>query len=88
MAIDKPRVPATLKPSQSRRLKTKYVKSGSNLSFKGWLSKQTDDVTASERADWLHNKRANTSKPPQRIGRTRTRVKKGGGGKDKDLTGK
>ena len=39
---------------------------------------------------WFANKAANTQKPPQGIGRTRTRVKKGGGGKapDKDLSGR
>lgn len=38
---------------------------------------------------WLHNKRANTSKPPHRIGRTRGRVKSGGNkGPVKKLDGK
>ena len=75
------RKPAVLQPSTSRSLKTAWKKSGKRVSLKQY-ARQTN-ATA-----WLHNKKANTSKPELCIGRTRSRVKKGGGGKGKDLSGK
>lgn len=82
------RVPAKLKESQSRSLKTKHRKSGTKLALKAWVRVQKDEVTVIQGQDWLHNKRSNTSSNQLCIGRTRTRVKKGGGSKDKNLSGK
>jgi hypothetical protein len=88
--MQKPREPAVRKPAASRSLKTKHSKSGTKLGLKPWLRKQADDVTVIQLQDWLHNKGANFSKPCLGIGRTRTRVKKGGGNKgtEKNLSGK
>jgi len=86
------RVPPTPHASARRSLITKWHKSASKLSLKAWLRSQKDDVTVIQVQDWMHNKRANFAKNPQCIGRTRTRVKKGGGGKpegkDKNLSGR
>ena len=82
------REPAKPAESHRRSLITKWHKSASKLSLKRWLAGQTDDVTKIQVGDWLHNKRANFAKNPQCIGRTRTRVKKGGnkGAPDKNLS--
>lgn len=86
------RVPAKPAARASRSLKTKHAKSGSKLSLKAWARAQKDDVTVIQVQDWFHNKRANFSSNEKCIGRTRTRVKKGGGGKPegkaKNLSGR
>jgi len=84
------RTPTKLRESHSRSLKTKHRKGGyPGESLKDFVRRQTDDETRIQREDWLHNKRANTSKPPRGIGRTRSRVKSGGNkGQVKKLDGK
>lgn len=88
MATTSKREPAKLKAAVSRSLKTQHLKSGSSDSLKAWARKQKGDVVSIQVEDWFHNKRANTSKPQLGLGRTRTRVKKGGGGQHRDMTGK
>lgn len=91
MATTKVREPAKLHESHSRSLKTKHAKSGKKVSLKRFVASLSDDESKIQRDDWLHNKRANTAKPLHGIGRTRTRVKKGGGNKgapEKNLSGK
>lgn len=86
------RVPAKPRESHSRSLKTKYTKANGRGGLKAFVRKLSDDEGKVQAEDWFHNKTANFSKPPQHIGRTRTRVKKGGGGKldgkQKNLSGK
>jgi GrpB-like predicted nucleotidyltransferase (UPF0157 family) len=83
------RTPATPRPSVSRSLKTKHRKAGRTTSLKAFLRDASDAETQQQAKDWLHNKTANTSKPPHRIGRTRQRVKSGGNkGQVKKLDGK
>ena len=85
------RVPATLKPSKASLIKCLFRKRGAGMSLKQWLrspSAPTDAEFQAAGADWLHNKRANTSKPELCLGKTRR--KKGAGDKKKDAapTGK
>lgn len=84
------RVPAKAHESHARSLKTKYTKAGGRGGMKAFVRKLTDDEGKIQAQDWFFNKTANFSKPPMRIGRTRTRVKKGGnkGAPDKNLSGK
>jgi len=86
----KERTPAKVHESHRRSLITKWHKSGSKASLKVWARAAADDETKLQVMDWFHNKRANTSKPPLGIGRTRTRVKSGGnkGQQPKKLDGK
>jgi hypothetical protein len=79
------RTPAKLRESHSRSLKTKHRKSDSKLSLKRFVAGLTDDESKIQREDWLFNKRANPSRGPLHIGRTRQRVKSGG---NKNQTGK
>lgn len=74
------RKPAVLRETQSRSLKTAHRKSNSHLSLKQWL--RTQPGRESQGADWLHNKRANTSNPELCVGKTRR--KKGNDSKKKD----
>jgi hypothetical protein len=86
------RTPAKFKPAASRSLKTKHRKAGAVGSLKAFVRSLKDDESRIQADDWFHNKRANTSTPPKGIGRTRTRVKSGGGPKNnnapKNLSGK
>jgi hypothetical protein len=84
-----PRVPATLRASQARSLKTKCRKANAAFGLKAFVRALKDDVGKAQAEDWFHNKRANCSRPLRGIGRTRMRVKKGGGGAPhKDLSGR
>jgi len=79
------RKPATLKPSKANLIKCLFRKRGAGMSLKQWLrspSAPTDAEFQAAGADWLHNKRANTSKPELCLGKTRR--KKGGDNKKKD----
>lgn len=84
------RVPAKLKPSQARSLKTFHRKAGDGKSLKQFLRGQKEDLVCIQVEDWLFNKRANTSNVQQCVGRTRTRVKKGGNksAAEKNLSGR
>ncbi len=72
------RQPAKAHESHSRSLKTKYAKAGGRGGLKAFVRSLKDDEGRIQAQDWFHNKRANFSKPPKGIGRTRTRVKSGG----------
>jgi hypothetical protein len=63
--------PAANLPSTARAVKNIWRKSGTSLSLKRWARENT-----AQTAEWLHNKKANTSKPAQGIGRT-NRISKG-----------
>jgi hypothetical protein len=72
---------SSLKPKSSRRLKSLHKKSTSGKSLKQFVSsllrgeRSHEDIELKDRAsDWLFNKRANTSHPQKKIGRT-NRVK-------------
>lgn len=71
------RKPATLQPASSRSLKTAWKKSGKKVSLRQY-ARQTGAT------NWLHNKKANTRKPELCLGKTRSRVKKGGSVKKAD----
>ena len=90
MSPTKERTPAKPRESQRRSLITKWHKAGKRGSLKAFVRGLTDDVGRLQAEDWFFNKRANFSKPPQGIGRTRTRVKSGGnkGQQPKKLDGK
>lgn len=76
------RTPATPKPSKAKLLKklwkTETKKIGHSISLKAF-AKTNEEVKDSIGSVWLHNKRANFSKPPLGLGSTRK--KKGQGGK-------
>ncbi len=72
------RTPAKAHESHSRSLKTKYRKAGGRGGLKAFVRSLKDDEGRIQASDWFFNKRANFSKPPLCIGRTRTRVKSGG----------
>ena len=84
------RVVAKPHASARRSLITKWHKASSGMTLKRWAHQQKDDVTVIQVKDWFHNKKANFAKPQQCIGRSRSRVKKGGGDKapEKNLSGK
>lgn len=75
----------SLKPKSSARLKAFHKKLSPGTSLKAFvrsLSKGEADSSLLElAAQWRFNKLANTSKAQLKIGRTRKRVKSGGGGK-------
>ncbi len=75
------RVPTILRKTQSRSLKTAHRRANSHMSLKQWLRTQSG-LVLQQGIDWLHNKRANTSKPELCLGKTRR--KKSGGDKKKD----
>ncbi len=75
------RQPAKARPSRARSLKSKHKKASQKLPLKAFVAALADDAGKAQREDWLFNKRSNFSKPPLCVGRTRMRVKKGGGGK-------
>lgn len=69
------------KHRQSRRIKTMHKKSGKRMPLKAWLRSLDGDPLLLASVDaWFFNKRASTRNPPQGIGRTRKRVKRGSGG--------
>ena len=84
------RVPPKVRASQARSLKTKYIKAGGRGGLKAFVRSLKDDVSKIQAEDWFFNKRANFANNPQCIGRTRTRVKKGGnkGAPEKNLSGR
>lgn len=79
------RVPATLNASESRSLKTEHRKANTHMSLKQWL--RTKPGLSDQAQRWLHNKRANTSKPQLCLGKTR-RKKSGDKKKDTAPAGK
>ena len=89
------RTPAKARESHRRSLITKWHKAmkaqqGRLVSLKAFVRSLSDDEGRLQAEDWFFNKSANTAKPPQGIGRTRTRVKSGGGPKApaKNLSGR
>jgi len=80
------RVPATLKPSRASLIKCLFRKRGAGMSLKEWLRTSfapTDAEFQAAAGDWLHNKRANTSKPELCLGKTRRKK----GNKDQKKAG-
>lgn len=95
------RIPAKNKPSTALAVKKahrnatpgKSLKQFARLAAAGKLANLTTDAATMlqiQAEDWLFNKRANTSKNQLCVGRTRSRVKKGGSNKgaEKNLSGK
>ncbi len=95
------RVPGKNKPSTAAAVKKAHRLNGRGLSLKlftravrlGPLVSLTTDAMTMLRLqvdDWIFNKRVNTSKNQLCVGRTRSRVKKGGSNKgaEKNLSGK
>lgn len=75
------RTQAFPKKSHSDRLKHLHRKYGKELSLKEFVRTSDRKEVIEAKGDWFHNKRANFSKPPQKIGNTGR--KKGGGGSGK-----
>jgi hypothetical protein len=63
------------KGCKTEQVKSAWRRANSLMSLKAWARSQAKAGDQSA-ANWLFNKTANTSKPPQRIGSTRK--KKGG----------
>lgn len=76
MAHKNKQPPQSPKPSAARSLKTAFHKSGTKLSLKQWLRSPGCADRAQQAADWRFNKRVNSRKPQQGLGRT-NRTKKG-----------
>lgn len=72
--------PASVQPSVSRSVKSAWKKSIRELPLKQWARDLRNTLTQDNEhghgdlagliLTWLHNKKANTSKPTQGIGRT------------------
>jgi hypothetical protein len=65
------RTPATQLESVSNKIKAHWKKSGKKESLKSFVRNSTDDDVVLMRDDWFHNKMANFSNAPLKIGSTR-----------------
>lgn len=73
----KERTPAKHKPSTASQVKSAWKKLGSSSSLKIFARAQTGSAGELSAA-WFFNKKANTSKPPLGIGKTRRKKSKNG----------
>lgn len=77
------RTPAKPKPTHAKRLKHLHKKHGKDLSLKEFVRTSAIKEVAEVKDDWFHNKRANFSNLPLKIGNTGRKKGSGSGKKPK-----